>query len=132
MPFCQLDRANEFRALHERAHGFLIPNPWDRGSARLLAQLGFKALATTSAGYCFSRGMPDHSASREPTLSHLAEIAAATDLPVSADLGIGFGASPDEVAETIRLAATAGVVGGYAAAATPGSRPNESFSQWRR
>ncbi|MBT9599006.1 MAG: isocitrate lyase/phosphoenolpyruvate mutase family protein [Vitreoscilla sp.] len=112
MPHRQLARANEFRTLHAQASGFLIPNPWDRGSARLLAQLGFKALATTSAGFSYSRGEPDRSASREPMLSHLADMASATDLPVSADLERGFGASPEEVAETTRLAAAAGVVGG--------------------
>ncbi|MBI5720439.1 MAG: isocitrate lyase/phosphoenolpyruvate mutase family protein [Burkholderiales bacterium] len=112
MPRSQLARANEFRALHAGSSGFLIPNPWDRGSTRLLAQLGFKALATTSAGFSNSRGKPDRSVSREPMLSHLADMASATDLPLSADLERGFGASPEEVAETIVLAAAAGVVGG--------------------
>lgn len=86
MPHRQLARANKFRALHAETSGFLIPNPWDWGSARLLAQLGFMALATTSAGFSCSRGKPDRSASRESMLSHLADMASATDLPLSDDL----------------------------------------------
>lgn len=105
-------KAEAFRALHTLAKGFIIPNPWDAGTARLLAQLGFKALATTSAGFSFSRGRPDNSVPREPLLAHLGEIVAATDLPVSADLENGFGDAPEEVARTIALAAEAGVVGG--------------------
>lgn len=108
----QLDKANVFRGLHAAANGFVIPNPWDRGSARLLEMLGFQALATTSAGFSFSRGKPDNSVSREPLLAHLAEIAGAANLPVSADLENGFGDAPKDVAETILLAAEAGVVGG--------------------
>lgn len=111
MSTSQLERALAFKALHESASGFLIANPWDVGSARLLALSGFKALASTSAGYCFSRGMPDFSTSRNPLLNHLAELASATDLPLSADLEDGFGATPEDVAETVQMAATAGVVG---------------------
>lgn len=109
---CQLDKAKVFRALHTAADGFVIPNPWDVGTARLLELLGFQALATTSAGFSFSRGKPDNSVPREPLLAHLAEIAAATSLPVSADLENGFGDAPRYVAQTILLAAEAGVVGG--------------------
>jgi 2-methylisocitrate lyase-like PEP mutase family enzyme len=108
----QRDKGQAFRALHERNHAFIIPNPWDVGTARLLAQLGFEALATTSAGYAFSAGQRDNTIDRPETIAHGAAIAAATDLPVSADLENGFGDAPEIVAETIRLAAAAGLVGG--------------------
>lgn len=100
----QSDKARIFRLLHAERDGFVVPNPWDVGSARLLSQLGFKALATTSAGYAFSSGRPDNSVSRDRLLIHLAEIASATSLPVSADLENGFGDAPEEAARTIRLA----------------------------
>ena len=108
----QAERGKIFRALHERDRAFIIPNPWDIGSARLLAHLGFEALATTSAGYAFSVGQRDNEVPRDEMMTHLAQIASATNLPVSADLGKGFGDNPEAVAETIRLAAAAGVVGG--------------------
>ena len=108
----QSDKAKAFRDLHAAGDGFILPNPWDTGSARLLAQLGFKALATTSAGHAFSLGRPDNSVPRDLLLMHLEQITAATDLPVSADLESGFGETPEEVAQTIRLAAQAGAVGG--------------------
>jgi 2-methylisocitrate lyase-like PEP mutase family enzyme len=108
----QAEKGNTFRALHQREHAFIIPNPWDIGTARLLASLGFEALASTSAGYAFSAGVLDNTVAREPVLRHIAEIAAATDLPLSADLENGFGDDPATAAETIRLAAAAGVVGG--------------------
>ena len=108
----QADKARNFRALHQRPHAFIIPNPWDAGTARLLAHLEFEALATTSMGFAFSTGRPDNTVGREDTMTHIAEIAAATDLPVSADLENGFDDSPDGVVETIVLAATAGAVGG--------------------
>jgi len=101
-----------FRELHQRASAFVIPNPWDVGSARLLAGLGFEALATTSAGYAFSIGKRDSKVGREAMIAHVATIAAATDLPVSADLENGFGDDPEYVAETIRMAAAAGASGG--------------------
>jgi 2-methylisocitrate lyase-like PEP mutase family enzyme len=107
----QADKAQAFRALHQAAHAFVIPNPWDVGSARLLAHLGFKALATTSAGFAFSQGRPDRTLSRDLVIQHLVAIATATNLPVSADLESGFADTPEEVAQTIRLAAEAGVVG---------------------
>jgi 2-methylisocitrate lyase-like PEP mutase family enzyme len=91
---------------------FIIPNPWDVGSARLLAHLGFEALATTSMGYAFSRGRLDNTLDREQTLAYASQIVSATPLPVSADLENGFGDSPDVVAETVRVAANAGLVGG--------------------
>jgi 2-methylisocitrate lyase-like PEP mutase family enzyme len=108
----QAEKGSAFRALHERNRAFIIPNPWDVGTARLLAHLGFEALATTSAGYAFSLGRRDNTMERPETMAHAAAIASATDLPVSADLENGFGDSPETVAETIRLAAAAGLVGG--------------------
>ncbi|MCO8626504.1 isocitrate lyase/PEP mutase family protein [Burkholderia multivorans] len=108
----QARHAETFRALHARAGAFVIPNPWDAGTARLLAMAGFPALATTSAGYAYSRGLPDNAIGRDAMLEHIAVIAAAGELPVSADLENGFGDAPEIVAETIRLAAEAGAVGG--------------------
>ena len=108
----QAEKGRAFRALHERGQAFIIPNPWDAGTARLLEYLGFEALATTSMGYAFSIGKRDSTVGRDQMMTHIAEIASATDLPVSADLENGFGDAPEFVAETIRLAADAGVVGG--------------------
>jgi 2-methylisocitrate lyase-like PEP mutase family enzyme len=111
-PARQAERGRVFRTLHERAGAFIIPNPWDAGSARLLAHLGFEALATTSMGSAFSAGLCDTQLGRERSLASAATIVAATDLPVSADLEDGFGDDPEAAAETIRLAAAAGLVGG--------------------
>jgi 2-methylisocitrate lyase-like PEP mutase family enzyme len=108
----QAEKGLAFRALHERAGAFVIPNPWDVGSARLLAHLGFEALASTSSGFAFSIGRADHAVERPRMMDHLSALAAATDLPVSADLENGFGDDPKTVAETIQQAAAAGVVGG--------------------
>jgi len=108
----QGEKGSAFRALHERESAFIIPNPWDVGTARLLARLGFEALATTSAGYAFSVGQRDNTIGRDEMMAHVAAIASATDLPVSADLENGFGDDPEAVAETIRRAAAAGLVGG--------------------
>lgn len=108
----QTEKGDIFRALHERGRAFIIPNPWDIGTAKILAHLGFEALATTSAGFAFSIGRKDNAVGRERMLGHVAEIASATDLPVSADLENGFGDNPETAAETIRLAAEAGAVGG--------------------
>jgi len=108
----QAEKGRTFRALHERNRAFIIPNPWDIGTARILAHLGFEALASTSMGYAFSAGQRDNTVGRERIMRHIAEIASATDLPVSADLENGFGDAPEDAAETIRLAAAAGVVGG--------------------
>jgi len=108
----QSEKGQAFRALHHRDSAFVIPNPWDIGTARLLAHLGFEALATTSMGYAFSGGRRDGAIGRDEMLAHLREIASATDLPVSADLENGYGDAPETAAETIRLAAAAGVVGG--------------------
>ncbi|HEX4921408.1 MAG TPA: isocitrate lyase/phosphoenolpyruvate mutase family protein [Candidatus Bathyarchaeia archaeon] len=101
-----------FRSLHHREVAFIIPNPWDEGSARLLAHLGFEALATTSMGYAYSHGQRDGSLGRKRTLDYAKAMAAATNLPVSADLENCFGDSPAKVAETIRLAGKTGIVGG--------------------
>ena len=108
----QIEKGLAFRALHHRDGAFIIPNPWDIGTARLLAHLGFEALATTSAGFAASVGQQDYTISRDQMMAHIAVIAAATSLPVSADLQNGFGDSPEIVAEAIRLAAAAGIVGG--------------------
>jgi 2-methylisocitrate lyase-like PEP mutase family enzyme len=108
----QTEKGIVFRALHERDGAFIIPNPWDLGTARLLAHLGFEALATTSAGYAFSIGQRDNTVGRDKMMAHVRDIVAATDLPVSADLENGFGDDPETVAETIRLGAAAGLVGG--------------------
>jgi 2-methylisocitrate lyase-like PEP mutase family enzyme len=105
-------KADAFYALHHGAKAFIIPNPWDAGSARVLAHLGFKALATTSMGYAFSIGQRDGTLTRDQTFANAADLASATDLPVSADLENGFGDSPEIVAETIRLTVATGIVGG--------------------
>ncbi|MGO8141685.1 oxaloacetate decarboxylase [Rhizobium leguminosarum] len=110
----QWAKFERLKALHQGDSAFVIPNPWDAGSARLLASLGFEALATTSAGYAFSKGKLDSFASlgRDEVLENAAEIVGAADLPVSADLEDGFGTSPETCAETIRLAYEIGLVGG--------------------
>jgi 2-methylisocitrate lyase-like PEP mutase family enzyme len=109
----QGSRATAFKSLHEHAGLFVIPNPWDAGSAKMLAALGFKALATTSAGLAFSLGKPDGGVvGRDEVLEHARAITAATSLPVSADLENGYGDDPQTCAETILLAAKAGLVGG--------------------
>lgn len=108
----QQEKAAAFRALHKRERAFLIPNPWDEGSTRMLARMGFEALATTSAGFAFSAGRPDGSMNREETLAHASLIAAATDLPVSVDFGDGYGDDPSDAAQTIHRAGATGVVGG--------------------
>src|SRR5215475_1019465 len=110
----QATRAEKFSRLHTRPGIFAIPNPWDAGSARILATLGFEALATTSAGFAFSLGRPDAEGaiSREETLANARTIVDATDLPVSADLENGFGDDPAACAETIAHAAETGLVGG--------------------
>ncbi len=108
----QADKAQIFQDLHSSGSGFIIPNPWDPGSARLLASLGFKALATTSAGFAFSRGLPDGDVPREFLMKHLGELCASTHLPITADLLNGFGTQPSEVARCIIDAADQGVVGG--------------------
>jgi 2-methylisocitrate lyase-like PEP mutase family enzyme len=108
----QREKAERFKALHERGAAFVIPNPWDLGSARLLAGLGFEALATTSAGFANSLGRVDGQMTREEVIEHCRRLSEATDLPVSADLENCFADDPAEAAATIVLAARAGVVGG--------------------
>lgn len=108
----QAEKGVAFESLHKQDGTFLIPNPWDVGSARLLAHAGFEALATSSAGYAFSVGKADNAVGRDGTLSHAAAVAEATELPISIDLENGFGDDPQTVAETIRLAAATGAVGG--------------------
>ncbi|MBV1808650.1 isocitrate lyase/PEP mutase family protein [Pseudomonas viridiflava] len=110
----QLLKAQTFKALHERGGAFVMPNPWDAGSAKLLASMGFEALATTSAGLAFTLGRPDAEGaiSRDDTLANVADIVAATSLPVAADLENCFADSPEGCAQTLLKAAAAGIVGG--------------------
>jgi 2-methylisocitrate lyase-like PEP mutase family enzyme len=108
----QTEKGRVFGELHQRERAFIIPNPWDVGTARLLAHLGFEALATTSMGYAFSLGRLDNTLNRDEALAHASAITSATTLPVSADLENGFGDEPEFVAETIRLAGKTGIVGG--------------------
>ena len=121
----QAARAEAFQSLHARPGAFAIPNPWDAGSAKMLATLGFEALATTSAGFAFSLGRPDAEGAigRAETLANARAIVDATSLPVSADLENGFGDDPGTCAETILLAAAAGLVGGSIEDAT--GHPND-------
>jgi 2-methylisocitrate lyase-like PEP mutase family enzyme len=114
MGISQTDKAKQFRALHDGPGAFVIPNPWDAGSARMLELLRFEALATTSAGLAFSLGRRDGEGlvSREEVLTHIRSIVEASDLPVAGDLENGFGDDTKTVAETIRLVAEAGLVGG--------------------
>lgn len=107
----QTEKASEFREAHQRDSAFIMPNPWDIGTARVLAHLGFEALATTSSGYASSVGRRDNTIGRDEMLTHVAAIAAATDLPVSGDMEHGYGDDPDTVADTVRRAAASGLVG---------------------
>lgn len=124
----QQRKFEQFRVLHQRGSAFVMPNPWDAGSTRLLTSFGFEALATTSAGYAFSKGRRDSltGLGREEILANAAEIANHTHLPVSADLGDGFGAGADTCAETIRMASSAGLIGGSIEDAT-GSPDNPIY-----
>ena len=107
----QADKASRFLALHRPGEPLLLPNPWDAGSAKILASLGYQALATTSSGHAATLGRLDGSVSRDEAIAHAAEIVAATPLPVSADLENGFADYPEGVAETIELALGAGLAG---------------------
>src|SRR6266566_6510634 len=111
MTMTQSEKALKFQQLHQRGGAFLIPNPWDAGSARILAGLGFEAFATSSGASAATFGRRDGKLTRDEALASGRAIANATDLPVSADLENGFGDSPDAVAKTITLAAAAGLVG---------------------
>ena len=104
------DKRRAFRALHQQGC-FVIPNPWDVGTARYLQHLGFKALASTSAGFAFAQGLPDNKVSRDMVLAHLREIVAATDVPVNADFEGGFADAPEGVAESVTLCVATGVAG---------------------
>ncbi|MEP9349580.1 isocitrate lyase/phosphoenolpyruvate mutase family protein [Xanthobacter sp. KR7-225] len=104
------DKRRAFRKLHESGC-FVLPNPWDIGTTRYLEQAGFAALATTSAGYAFSRGRPDGAVGRDEMLAHIAELVAATDLPVNADFEAGYAADPAGVAESVALCVATGVAG---------------------
>jgi 2-methylisocitrate lyase-like PEP mutase family enzyme len=108
----QTEKAKEFRALHERGGAFVMPNPWDAGSARLLASLGFEAVATTSGGFANSLGRLDGQVTRDEAVEHCRLLSGATEVPVNADLENCFADDPAEAAATIILAARAGVVGG--------------------
>lgn len=123
----QQARAEAFKALHQRPGIFVIPNPWDAGSAKMLASQGFEALATTSAGLAFSIGKPDGlgAVTREETFANVQAIISATDLPVSADLENGYGDDPETCARTILMAARAGLVGGSIEDAT--GRPEDTI-----
>src|SRR5215813_3509939 len=112
MTVSQADKARKFRALHEAPGSFVIPNPWDGGSARVLAGLGFEALATSSGAKAGLLGRRDGKVSREEALANARQIVEACDLPVAADLEKGFGDAPDAAAETIRQACAVGLVGG--------------------
>ena len=107
----QAEKAEMFRALHEGPEPLLLPNPWDVGSAKLLTWLGFAALATTSSGFAATLGRLDGSVTRDEALAHAAELAAATSVPVSADLENAFADEPAGVAETVRMAVQAGLAG---------------------
>jgi 2-methylisocitrate lyase-like PEP mutase family enzyme len=104
------EKRRAFRVLHEEGC-FVLPNPWDVGSARYLASVGFKAIATTSSGFAWSTGRPDNGISRDTSLAHLREMVRATDLPVNADFESGFGHDPAEVAQSVRMAIDTGVAG---------------------
>ncbi len=108
----QTEKAEKFKSLHERESAFVIPNPWDLGSARLLAGLGFEALATTSAGFANSLGRLDGEVSLDEVIAHCRSLCAATDLPISADLENCFADEPEKVAATVLAAAQAGLIGG--------------------
>lgn len=105
------EKTAAFRTLHERERAFIIPNPYDAGTARLLQSVGFEAIATTSAGYAYTVGKPDGTIGRDEMLAHAKVIVEATDLPVSADLENGYADAPEAVAETVRLAGAAGLAG---------------------
>lgn len=127
MAASQADKAAAFEALHKAPGVFVIPNPWDPGSARLLAGLGFKALTTTSAGYARSIGFPDYNAGRENVMAHIRAMAPVIDVPLAADLEDGFGPKPEDCAETIRQGAAAGLAGGSIEDFT-GDRANPIYS----
>jgi 2-methylisocitrate lyase-like PEP mutase family enzyme len=111
MSLSQQEKGETFRALHQ-GEPFVIPNPWDAGSAKILTGLGFKALATTSGGFAFTLGRPDGTVTLEEVAAHVSSVSDATDLPVSVDLENGYGPAPEDAARAITSAAEAGAVGG--------------------
>jgi 2-methylisocitrate lyase-like PEP mutase family enzyme len=111
MPISQQEKGEKFQELHQ-SDPFVIPNPWDAGSAKLLAGLGFKALATTSSGFAFTLGRPDGTVNLEDVAAHVSSLTEATDLPVSVDLENGYGPGPEDAARAISRVAEAGAVGG--------------------
>src|SRR5499427_41205 len=121
----QLDKGNSFRALHQGTRAFVIPNAWDAGSARVLAGLGFSAIATSSYATAGAYGTRDGRITRDQVLAHARAIVDATDLPVSVDFESGFGATANDVAETYRHAAAVGLVGATIEDATPTSRKDK-------
>ena len=125
------EKYEAFQALHQRPGAFMIPNPWNAGTARVLTALGFEALATTSAGYAFAVGRRDSAAglTRDEILENAKAIVEATDLPVSADLEDGFGRSPEWCAETVRLASDIGLAGGSIEDAT--GDPNDPIYEFQ-
>jgi 2-methylisocitrate lyase-like PEP mutase family enzyme len=108
----QSEKGRLFREFHHGTSAFIIPNPWDAGTARMLVNMGFQVLATTSAGYAFSMGKPDGAVGRDAMLAHVSAVASAVEVPVSADLENGYGDAPEAAADCIRLASDAGAVGG--------------------
>src|SRR6266481_6946804 len=123
MAITQTDKAARFHQLHQRAGAFLIPNPWDAGSARVLAGLGFEALATSSGAAAATFGRRDGQLTRDEALESVRALVHATDLPVSGDLENGFGDDPEAAAETVRLAAEIGLVGCSIEDASQGKNP---------
>lgn len=119
----RIEKARHFRDMHQERRAFVMPNPWDIGTARIFAHQGFEALGTTSAGLAFSKGRLDQTVSRDEALEHAAEIAATVAVPVSGDFENGFADSPDGVAETVRLAAEAGLAGVSIEDLKPGGEP---------
>src|SRR5436305_8772950 len=107
----QAEKAERFRSLHAGPDLFLMPNPWDIGSAKLLASMGFKALATTSGGFAGTLGRLDGSVTRDEAIAHAGQLVSVVDLPVSADLENGFAADPDEVSVTVGRARAVGLAG---------------------
>src|SRR5712664_2245025 len=104
------DKRREFGRLHESGC-FALPNPWDIGTAKYLQRLGFKAIATTSAGFAFSRGLSDGAVTRDDMLAHIRELVDATDIPVNADFENGYADDPNDVAKSVRLCVATGVAG---------------------
>lgn len=119
----RFEKARYFRDMHQERRAFTMPNPWDFGTARIFEHLGFEAIATTSAGLAFSKGRPDQTITRDEALEHAAQIASSVEIPVSGDFENGFSDNPDGVAETVRMAADAGLAGVSIEDLRPGGEP---------